>query len=108
MKDLNRFITERNEVDEFFKKQDEFVAKMIETWRSDERLKPFDLYFKWKSHEIDTSEWKETPKKDIMKMMNDARKLSDEEWEKKEPNNDLIQILDAIEMELINIIGIFK
>jgi len=88
---------------------------MINRWKSDESLKPLDLYFKWKSKEISTSEFKSLSKRDIMDMMNACRDLSDKnyndnaddpkDWFK---DSELAEILDAIEMELINIYQLFK
>lgn len=116
MKHINNFIneklqyilTERTEVDEIFDVQDRFRDKMIKMWKSNKDLKPFDLYFKWKNHDITTGEWRKTPKDDIKKMIFAARNLSNEEYEKDNYNGDLIEVLDAIEMELINIIQLFK
>lgn len=114
MKHIVKFITE-NEVSEFFKKQDEFTKKMIKRWKSDESLNPLDSYFKWKSNEISTSEFKSLSKRDIMDMMHTCRDLSNknynanaddpEDWFK---DSELAEILDAVEMELIKIYPLFK
>lgn len=114
MKHITKFITE-NEVSEFFKKQDEFTKKMIKRWESDESLNPLDSYFKWKSKEISTSEFKSLSKRDIMDMMHACRDLSNKnynadaddpkDWFK---DSELAEILDAVEMELIKIYPLFK
>jgi hypothetical protein len=114
MKHITKFITE-NEVDELFKRQDEIMKRMIERWKSDKSLKPLDPYFKWKSHEISTDEFKSLSKNDIMDMMNTCRDLQDKnyndnaedpkDWFK---DNELASLLDAVEMELINIYPLFK
>lgn len=114
MKHIVEFITE-NEVSDFFKKQDEFTKKMIKRWKSDESLKPLDSYFKWKSKEISTSEFKSLSKDDIMDMMWACRDLSNKnynanaddpkDWFK---DSELAEILDTIEMELIKIYPLFK
>ena len=114
MKSIKEFITE-NEVDELFKRQDEIMKRMIERWKSDKSLKPLDPYFKWKSHEISTDEFKSLSKNDIMDMMNTCRDLQDKnyndnaedpkDWFK---DNELASLLDAVEMELINIYPLFK
>ena len=63
--DLHRIIRETvkrvlNEsgAESLFKEEDERMNKMIERWRLDKSLKPLDPYFKWKSHEISTSDFK--------------------------------------------------
>ena len=114
MKHITKFITE-NEVDELFKRQDDIMKKMIERWKSDESLKPLDSYFKWKSHEISTADFRALSKKDIMNMMNACRDLADKnyndnaedpkDWFK---DSELASLLDAVEMELINIYPLFK
>ena len=114
MKHIVEFITE-NEVSDFFKKQEKNKKKMIKRWKSDESLKPLDSYFKWKSKEISTSEYKSLSEDDIMDMMGACRGLSDknynanaddpEDWFK---DSELAEILDAVEMELIKIYPLFK
>jgi hypothetical protein len=114
MKHITKFITE-NEVDELFKRQDEIMKKMINRWKSDESLKPLDSYFKWKSHEISTADFRALSKNDIMNMMNACRDLADKnyndnaedpkDWFK---DSELASLLDAVEMELINIYPLFK
>lgn len=108
MKQFKEYILEKSEVNEFFKKQDEFTKKMINMWKKDERLKPFDLYFKWKNHDISTGEWRKISKENIRKMRFTASDMLNDEYDKENPDEELIQILDAIEMELINIEGLFK
>ena len=114
MKHITEYIAE-NEVDELFKRQDEIMKRMIKRWKSDESLKPLDSYFKWKSHEISTSDFRALSKDDIMDMMNACRDLADKnyndnaedpkDWFK---DSELASLLDAVEMELINIYPLFK
>ena len=114
MKHITKFITE-NEVDELFKRQDEIMKRMINRWKSDESLKPLDSYFKWKSHEISTADFRALSKNDIMNMMNACRDLADKNYNDnaKDPkdwfkDSELASLLDAVEMELINIYPLFK
>lgn len=114
MKNITEFILE-NEVSELFKRQDDMMKKMIERWKSDKSLKPLDSYFKWKSHEISTSDFKVLSKDDIMSMMNTCRELQDKNYNDnaKDPEHwfkdtELAELLDAVEMELINIYPLFK
>ena len=114
MKNITEYIAE-NEVSELFKRQDEMMKKMIKRWKSDESLKPLDSYFKWKSHEISTADFRALSKDDIMDMMNACRDLADKnyndnaedpkDWFK---DSELASLLDAVEMELINIYPLFK
>ena len=111
MKHITKFITE-NEVDELFKRQDEIMKKMIKRWKSDKSLKPLDSYFKWKLNEISTDDLSED---DIMDMMNACRELQDKNYNDNanDPNDwfkddELASLLDAVEMELINIYQLFK
>lgn len=108
MKQFKEYILEKSEVNEIFKRQDEFIKKMIDRWKKDKCLKPFDLYFKWKNREISTGEWRETSKEDIRKMRFTASDMVNDEYDKENRDEELIQILDAIEIELINIEGLFK
>lgn len=114
MKNITEFILE-NEVSELFKRQDEIMKNMINRWKSDKSLKPLDPYFKWKSHEISTGDFRALSKNDIMDMMNTCRELQDKnyndnaddpkDWFK---DSELATLLDAVEMELINIYPLFK
>ena len=113
MKNIVDYIVE-NDVDELFKRQDEIMKKMIKRWKSDKSLKPLDLYFKWKSHEISTEEFRKLSKKDISSMMNACRDLQDENYNDnaKDPDDwfkdsELASLLDGVEMELINIYRLF-
>lgn len=113
MKQITTYITEKSELDDFFKKLDEKMEKMIKRWKSDESLKPLDPYFKWKSHESD--EIYSLSKKDIMDMMNFCREMADKNFndDAKDPkdwfkDDELATLLDAVEMELINIYSTFK
>lgn len=88
-----------NEVDDFFKKQDEFKKKMIDEWKSNDKLKPFDSYFKWKNNEGSIQDVLDN----IIDMRKAAKKLLEDLYENEKENDELIMIVDAIEMELINI-----
>jgi len=99
MKTIRGFINES-----IFDDQDNFLNKMIDMWKSDKRLKPFDTYFKWKTKELDTNEFK----KDfdaIKKMRFAADELIDKliDWNDSSKNEEIISVLDAISSELLNI-----
>lgn len=101
MKHIKQFLLE-NEYTEIFKRQDEFRDKMIEEWKRNKDLKVFDKYFQWKTHKIDIAD---LSKEDVNKMRAAARDMLDKLWEEEnEENNKLAQIIDAIEMELINML----
>ena len=91
-----------NEVDDFFKKQDEFKKKMIDEWKSNDKLKPFDSYFKQKNKEGTIQDVLDN----IIDMRKAAKKLLEDLYESENENDELIMIVDAIEMELINIMMI--
>ena len=93
----------------------EIMKKMIERWKKDDSLKPLDNYFKWKSHEISTAEFRSLSKQDIMDMMNACRDLQDKNYndDAEDPkdwfkDDELASLLDAVEMELINIYPLYK
>lgn len=90
-------------MDDYFKRQDAFLQKMIEMWKQDERLKPFDLYFRWKTGELSTGEWRE--QKDAIRQMRVERdRLMEQLWDENNPaNNDLELVVDAIDQELITV-----
>lgn len=88
-----------NEVDDFFKKQDEFKKKMIDEWKNNDKLKPFDSYFKWKNNEVSIQDVLDN----IIDMRKAAKKLLEDLYENEKENSELIMIVDAIEIELINI-----
>ena len=90
-------------MDDVFKRQDEFLQKMIEMWKQDERLKPFDLYFRWKTGEISTAEWRE--QKDAIRRMRAERdRLMERLWDENNPANEELElVVEAIDNELINI-----
>lgn len=88
---------------DIFKKQDEFLQKMIEMWKKDERLKPFDLYFRWKTGEVSTAEWCEQ-KAAIRQMRVERDRLMEQLWDANNPADaDLETVVDAIDDELIYI-----
>ena len=102
MKHIKQFLFE-NEYTEIFRRQDEFREKMIEEWKHNKNLKVFDKYFHWKTHKINITD---LSKEDVNKMRAAARDMLDKLWEdeENEENNKLAQIIDAIEMELINML----
>lgn len=102
MKHIKQFLLE-NEYTEIFRRQDEFREKMIEEWKHNKNLKVFDKYFQWKTHKINITD---LSKEDVNKMRAAARDMLDKLWEdeENEENNKLAQIIDAIEMELINML----
>lgn len=99
MKNIVDYIFE-NEVDEIFKKQDEFKQKMIDAWKTNDDLKVFDKYFQWKTHKLDISD---ITIKDVNDMRLHAQKMLEKLWDEGN-NEELEQIIDAIEMELLNMI----
>ena len=88
-------------MNDVFKQQDEFLQKMIEMWKQDERLKPFDVYFRWKTGEISTAEWRE--QKDARRQMRVERdRLMEKLWDADNPADyELELVVDAIDDELI-------
>ena len=120
--DLHRIIRETvkrvlNESggESLFKEEDERMNKMIERWRLDKSLKPLDPYFKWKSHEISTGDFKTLTKNDIMKMIKFCRELQHKNYDEnaEDPKDwfkdkELAYLLEYVEMELINIYPLFK
>jgi hypothetical protein len=90
-------------MNDVFKQQDEFLQKMIEMWKQDERLKPFDVYFRWKTGEISTAEWRE--QKDARRQMRVERdRLMKKLWDANNPDDyELELVVDAIDDELIRI-----
>ena len=90
-------------VDEMHRKQDERLQAMVEMWRKDERLKPFDLYFRWKAGEITTAEWRNS-RDAIRQMRRDTKRVLNELWEHDETGQDPLEsVVDYIDDELINI-----
>lgn len=78
---------------------------MVEMWKRDERLRPFDLYFRWKTHEITMGEWRNN-RDAIRQMRREAKRMISElfDFENTDPKNEeLTQVVDAIDEELINI-----
>jgi hypothetical protein len=90
-------------MNDVFKQQDEFLQKMIEMWKQDERLKPFDVYFRWKTGEMSTAEWRE--QKDARRQMRVERdRLMKKLWDANNPDDyELELVVDAIDDELIRI-----
>jgi hypothetical protein len=90
-------------MDDVFKRQDAFLQKMIEMWKQDERLKPFDLYFRWKTGELSTREWRE--QKDAIRQMRVERdRLMEQLWDENDPANEELElVVDAIDQELITV-----
>lgn len=90
-------------VDEMHRKQDERMQAMVEMWRKDERLKPFDLYFRWKAGEITTAEWRNS-RDAIRQMRRDTKRVLNELWKHDETGQDPLEsVVDYIDDELINI-----
>ena len=88
---------------DYFMLQDDFLTMMIEIWKKDERLKPFDLYFRWKTGELSTAEWREQ-KEAIHQMRAECDRLKEQLWDENNPANiDLELIIEAIDNELITI-----
>lgn len=85
------------------RKQDERMQAMVEMWRKDERLKPFDLYFRWKTGEITTDEWRNS-RDAIRQMRRDTKRVLNALWEHDETGQDpLERVVDYIDDELINV-----
>ena len=80
-----------------------FKQKMIEMWKKDKRLKPFDLYFHWKTGEVENL----LSNRDVFRQMRKDSKcmlhelIDNETYEVKD--EELYQVVDAIDEELINI-----
>lgn len=90
-------------MDDYFKRQDAFLQKMIEMWKQDERLKPFDLYFRWKTGEISAGEFCEQ-KDAIWQMRVERDRLMERLWDENNPANEELElVVEAIDNELINI-----
>lgn len=92
-----------NWVSEMYRQQDERLKAMVEMWKQDERLKPFDLYFRWKTGEIDTGEWRNS-RDAIRKMRCETKRVLEEIWEHDTSGSDPLEIVvDAIDDELITV-----
>lgn len=80
-----------------------FKQKMIEMWKKDKRLKPFDLYFHWKTGEVknllSNRDVFRQMRKDSKRMLHEL--IDNETYEVKD--EELYQVVDAIDEELINI-----
>ena len=91
-------------VDEMFKEQDERLKRMVEMWKQDERLKPFDLYFRWKTGEVSTDVWRAS-RADICRMRCETKRILDGLWDENMNCSDpsLEKVVDAIDEELITV-----
>lgn len=101
MKDLKNHIEES--LDDVFKRQDDFVKKMIKEWKSNKDLKVFDKYFQWKTHEINITD---LTKSEVQEMRSKAQEMLNKLWD--DNNDDLAQIVEVIKGELLNMILIGK
>lgn len=90
-------------VDDKHHQQDEQLWMMVEMWRKDERLRPFDLYFRWKTGEVSTDVWRAS-RAEICRMRCETKRILDELWEKDTSGSDhLERVVDAIDDELIKV-----
>ena len=91
-------------VDEMFKEQDERLKRMVEMWKQDERLRPFDLYFRWKTGEVSTQQWRAS-RADICRMRCETKRIIGELWDENMNCSDpsLEKVVDAIDDELITV-----
>lgn len=90
-------------VDEMFKEQDERLKRMVEMWKQDERLRPFDLYFRWKTGEVSTQQWRAS-RADICRMRCETKRILEELWDKDPSGSDpLERVVDSIDDELITV-----
>ena len=92
-------------MDGVFEKQDAFLQRMIEMWKQDERLRPFDLYFRWKTGEVSTDVWRKS-RDAIRQMRIDSKRMIDEQIDSKTfavKDEELFKVVDAIDSELINV-----
>lgn len=103
MKDLKDYINE-NWVDDMYKAQDDFKDKMVNEWKKNKILKPFDRYFEWKTGKVHITD---ITKKEVQEMRNAAQELLDKLWDEN-TNEELMQIVEAIEGELLNMLLIGK
>lgn len=103
MKDLKDYIIE-NWVDDIHKAQDDFKDKMVNEWKKNKDLKPFDRYFAWKTGKLDITK---ITKDEVQEMRKNAQELLDKLWDENN-NEELTQIVEAIEGELLNMLLIGK
>lgn len=103
MKNLKDYINE-NWVDDMHKKQDDFIQKMVNEWKTNKDLKPFDRYFEWKTGKVHITD---ITKKEVQEMRKAAQELLDKLWDEN-INEELMQIVEAIEGELLNMLLIGK
>lgn len=83
--------------------QNEQLRMMVEMWKRDERLRPFDLYFRWKTGEVGTDVWRAS-RAEICRMRSETKRILDELWEKDTSGSDpLERVVDAIDDELITV-----
>lgn len=101
MKDIKTYIFES-----YFDEQDKFIENMIKVWKSKKykELNKFDLYFKWKNHEINTDKLK-SEKKLVRKMWDESEELLNDLYDNNSKENELIDILKGVnaELETINL-----
>lgn len=98
-------------VDDMHHQQDEQLRMMVEMWKRDERLRPFDLYFRWKTGEVSTDVWRAS-RAEICRMRCETKRILDELWDENMNCSDpsLERVVDAIDDELITvsqIIGLY-
>ena len=98
-------------VDDMYHQQDEQLRLMAEMWKQDERLRPFDLYFRWKTGEVSTDVWRAS-RPEICRMRCETKRILDELWDENMNCRDpsLEKVVDAIDDELITvsqIIGLY-
>lgn len=90
-------------VDDMHRQQDEQLQAMVEMWRKDERLRPFDLYFRWKTGEVSTDVWRAS-RAEICRMRCETKRVLNEIWEHDETGSDPLEsVVDAIDDELIRV-----
>ena len=91
-------------VDDMHRQQDEQLRQMVEMWKQDERLRPFDLYFRWKTGEVSTAQWRAS-RDDICRMRRDSKRILEQLWRQDPSGNDpLVKVVDAIDDELITVL----
>lgn len=91
-------------VDDMHRQQDEQLRQMVEMWKRDERLRPFDLYFRWKTGEVSTTVWRAS-RAEICRMRCETKRILDGLWDENMNCSDpsLEKVVDAIDEELITV-----
>ena len=84
--------------------QDEQLRLMVEMWRKDDRLRPFDLYFRWKTGEVGMDVWRAS-RAEICRMRCETKRILDELLDENMNCSDpsLERVVDAIDDELITV-----